>query len=131
VTSVSPIGFLKMIAPNIYPGAFHTTRRSSCQHRQPIPRSSGLSLDAVGDAVGTGAFSFGRLGAEVRDIPDAFLVAIPSEIQWSRYLGGILSGKRGMKPLRFGISTFGRLCASITCCASISLFCARMYAVNA
>src|SRR3954468_8257529 len=38
----------------------------------------------------------------------------------------IRSGKRGMKPSRFGIFTFGRLCAFITSCSPISLFIERM-----
>src|SRR5882724_4949611 len=39
---------------------------------------------------------------------------------------GNLSGKRGMKLSRFGMRTFGSVCAFITSFSPISLFCARI-----
>jgi hypothetical protein len=44
---------------------------------------------------------------------------------------GIRSGNLGTKPSRFGIFTFGKVCAFITSLAPMILFCARMNAVNA
>ena len=44
---------------------------------------------------------------------------------------GSRSGNRGTKPSRFGMRTFGSVCAFITSPAPMILFCARMNAVSA
>jgi len=52
--------------------------------------------------------------------------AKPSRIPAPCYWGGVRSGKRVMKPLRFGICTFGSVWALMVASVSISLFWAKM-----
>jgi hypothetical protein len=75
VTFASPIGFLKTIAPNIYPGRFSNTKvdlPAQTTYSATIPPPwTPLAMRS-----GRAHCLFGRLGTEVRDILDPGLVVM-------------------------------------------------------
>jgi hypothetical protein len=75
-----------------------------------------------------------RISASVSEGQFRCLVFIGNVSKWRLFIGlpfipywsGVRSGKRVMKPLRFGICTFGSVWALIVASASISLFWAKI-----